>query len=106
MIIPIIISLLDMYKAIKVLNRKTWFRSIRPGDASKGQFKDYKALKSISVQLADHNASEGKKYGVYVHAKYLKEELCVILVGVTLKQREKELTDPDYKDEWRNLIKE
>jgi hypothetical protein len=95
-----------MYKAIKVLNRKTWFRSIRPGDVSKGQFKDYNALKSISVQLAGYNASEGKKYGVYIHAKYLSSELCVILVGVTLKQRKRELEDPDCKDEWRKLIKE
>ena len=45
-------------------------------------------------------------YGVYVHAKYLKDELCVILVGVTLNQRQKELADPDFKDEWRNLIEE
>lgn len=95
-----------MYKAIKIINRKTWFRSIRPGDVSKGKFKDYKALKSVSVQLAEHNAYEGKKNGVYIHAKYLSSEDCVILVGVTLEQRKKELEDPDYKDEWRNLIQE
>lgn len=83
-----------------------WFRSIRPGDVSKGKFKDYKALKSISVQLVDYNATIGKNLGVYVHAKYLKAELCVILVGVTLNQRKKELSDPDFKDEWRKLIKE
>lgn len=82
-----------------------WFRSIRPGDVSKGKFKDYKALKSISVQLADYNASNGERTNVYVHAKYLKQELCVFLVGVTYEQRLKELEDPDYKDEWRNLIK-
>lgn len=93
-----------MYKAQKILNRVTWFRSIRPGDVSKGLFKDYNALKSISVQLANYNASIGKKLGVYVHAKYLSKELAVILVGVTLEQRKKELEDPDYKDEWRKLI--
>lgn len=95
-----------MYKAEKIINRRAWFRSIRPGDVSKGKFNDYRALKSISVQLADYNASDGKKYGVYVHAKNLKDELSVILVGVTLKQRQKELADPDFKDEWRNLIEE
>ncbi len=95
-----------MYKSQRILNRITWFRSIRPGDVSKGVFKDYRALKSISVQLADYNASVGKKLGVYVHAKYLSKELSVILVGVTLEQRKKELEDPDYKDEWRKLIEE
>ena len=87
-----------MYKSQRILNRITWFRSIRPGDVSKGVFKDYRALKSISVQLADYNASVGKKLGVYVHAKYLSKELSVILVGVTLEQRKKELEDPDYKE--------
>ena len=43
---------------------------------------------------------------MFVHAAYIKKELSVILVGVTLEQREKELTDPDYKDEWRKLIEE
>ena len=93
-----------MYKAQKIVNRMAWFRSIRPGDVSKGKFKDYKALKSISVQLADYNTCNAEKNDVYVHAKYLTKELCVILVGVTFKQRMKELEDPDYKDEWRKLI--
>ena len=95
-----------MIKAQKIVNRMTWFRSIRPGDVSKGKFKNYTALKSISVQLSDFNASTGKKLGVYIHAKYLTDESCVILVGVTREQRQKELSDPDYKDEWRNLIEE
>ncbi len=95
-----------MYKAQKILNRITWFRSIRPGDVSKGKFKDYRALKSISVQLADYNASVGRQLGVYIHAKYLSRESSVILVGVTLEQRKKELEDPDIKDEWRKLIQE
>lgn len=63
-------------------------------------------MKSVSVQLADFNASVGQKLGVYIHAKYLSRELCIILVGVTLEQRKKELEDPDYKDEWRKLIQE
>ena len=95
-----------MYRAQKIMNRRAWFRSIRPGDVSKGKFKDYKALKSISVQLSDYNASDGQKLGVYVHAKYLRNELCVILVGVTTQQRQKKLADPDFKDEWRSLIEE
>lgn len=95
-----------MYKAQKILNRSAWFRSIRPGDVSKGKFKDYRALKSISVQLSDYNNLYAEKTGVFVHAKYLTKELCVILVGVTLNQRKRELEDPDYKDEWRNLIEE
>lgn len=95
-----------MEKTEKIVNRRAWFRSIRPGDVSKGKFKDYRALKSISVQLSDYNASDGQRYGVFVHAAYIKKELSVILVGVTLEQKEKELTDPDYKDEWRKLIEE
>ena len=83
-----------------------WFRSIRPGDVSKGKFKEYKALKSISVQLADYNASNAERNGVYVHAKYLTRELSIILVGVTYEQRLRELQDPDCKDDWRKLIKE
>lgn len=93
-------------KSEKIVNRKAWFRSIRPGDASKGKFKDYKALKSISVQLSDYNASDGKRNGVFVHAKYDRDKVTVILVGVSLEQRAKELTDPDYKDEWRKIIEE
>lgn len=94
-----------MVKAQKIVNRMAWFRSIRPGDVSKGKFKEYKALKSISVQLAEYNASVGKHLGVFVHAKYQKGDLCVILVGITLEQRKRELEDPDYRDEWRKLIK-
>ena len=93
-------------KANKITNRVTWFRSIRPGDVSKGKFKDYTALQSISVQLAKFNATRGKQIGVYIHARYLTEDSCVILVGVTLEQRKKELEDPLYKDEWRKLIED
>ena len=95
-----------MYKAEKIVNRQAWFRSIRPGDVSKGKFKDSSALDSVSVQLSRYNTSRGLKLGVYVHAKYLRDEQSIILVGVTTAQREKELSDPDFKDEWRNLIKE
>jgi len=93
-------------KAEKIVNRRAWFRSIRPGDSSKGKFNDYKALKSISVQLSDYNASDGKRNGVFVHASYDRDRMMVILVGVTLEQRAKELSDPDYKDEWRKMIEE
>jgi hypothetical protein len=93
-------------KAEKIVNRRAWFRSIRPGDSSKGKFNDYKALKSISVQLSDYNASDGKRNGVFVHASYDRDRNMVILVGVTLEQRAKELSDPDYKDEWRKMIEE
>lgn len=95
-----------MYKTELIVNRAKWFRSIMPGDVSKGQFGDNCALKSLSVQLSGFNASIGKKKGVYIHAKYLTDESCVILVGVTLKQRQRELTDPNYKGQWRKLIKE
>ena len=95
-----------MNKSEKIVNRSAWFRSIRPGDVSKGKFKDYKQLKSISVQLTDYNAIYGQKYGVFIHAKYLRDELSVILVGVTIAQRKKELSDPDYRNEWRKLIDE
>ena len=95
-----------MYKAQKIYNREAWFRSIRPGDVSKGKFDQYKDLKTISVQLAVFNAAYAEKKDVYVHAKYISKELCVILVGVPFKQRQKELKNPKYKNEWRNLIKE
>ena len=93
-------------KAEKIVNRRAWFRSIRPGEVTNGKFKDYRALKSISVQLTDYNASDGKRNGVFVHASYDREKLIVYLAGVTLEQRAKELRDPSYKDEWRNMIKE
>ena len=31
-----------MYKAQKIYNREAWFRSIRPGDVSKGKFDQHK----------------------------------------------------------------
>lgn len=95
-----------MYKAQKIYNREAWFRSIRPGDVSKGKFDQYKDLKTISVQLAVYNAANAEKKDVYLHAKYISKELSVILVGVPFKQRQKELKNPKYKNEWRNLIKE
>lgn len=95
-----------MNKTERIINRSAWFRSIRPGDVSKGKFKDYKQLRSVSVQLTDYNAIYGQKYGVFIHAKYLKEELAVILVGVTIAQRKKELSDPSFRNEWRKLIGE
>ena len=95
-----------MNKAETIVNRQAWFRSIRPGDVSKGKFKNSSALDSIAVQLSRYNASNGLKFGVFIHAMYLREEDCVILVGVTSAQRKKELSDPNYKDEWRKLIKE
>lgn len=93
-----------MYRIDKIKNRAAWFRSIRPGEIAKGKFSDTNALDSISVQLTKFNASSGKKAGVFLHAKYLREELCVILVGVTLAQRKKELANPDYRNEWRKMI--
>jgi hypothetical protein len=93
-----------MYRTDKIKNRAAWFRSIRPGEIAKGKFSDTNALDSISVQLTKFNASSGKKAGVFLHAKYLREELCVILVGVTLAQRKKELANPDYRNEWRKMI--
>ena len=93
-----------MLKSKKILNRVAWFRSIRPGDVSKGKFRDSNCFKSISVQLAGYNAGMGKRLGVYVHAKYVRSEASVILVGVTATQRKKELSDPFLKDEWRKLI--
>lgn len=95
-----------MYKAQKIYNREAWFRSIRPGDVSKGKFDQHKDLKTLSVQLAVYNAANAEKQDVYVHAKYISKELSVILVGVPFKQRQKELKNPKYKNEWRNLIKE
>ena len=47
-----------------------------------------------------------RKNGVFVHASYDRDRNMVILVGVTLEQRAKELSDPDYKDEWRKMIEE
>lgn len=95
-----------MNKTERIINRSAWFRSIRPGDVSKGKFKDCKQLRSVSVQLTDYNAIYGQKYGVFIHAKYLKEELTVILVGVTIAQRKKELSDPSCRNDWRKLIDE
>lgn len=91
-------------KTEKVLNRAKWFRRLRPGDVSKANFKDYNALQSISVQLAKYNGSIGRQAGVYLHAKYLTEELSVILVCVTLEQRKKELTEPSCRNDWRKMI--
>ena len=95
-----------MYKAEKIRNKDYWFRTIKPGDVAKGKFPTYGSITSLNVQLTRFNRSIGKEKGVFIHAKYLYDELCVILVGVTLAQRRKELTDPDYKNEWRKLIKQ
>ncbi len=94
-----------MYKAEKIRNKECWFRTIKPGEVSKGKFPSYSSLTSLNVQLTRFNRSIGKEKGIFIHAKYLYDELCVILVGVTLAQRKKELSDPEYKNEWRKQIK-
>ena len=93
-----------MCRVEKIKNRAAWFRSIQPGDIAKGKFSDSNDLDSVSVQLTKFNASTGKKAGVFIHAKYLKDETCVIIIGVTLAQRRKELSNPDYRNEWRKRI--
>ena len=93
-----------MNRVEKIKNRAAWFRSIQPGDIAKGKFSDSNDLDSVSVQLTKFNASSGKKAGVFIHAKYLKNESCVIILGVTLAQRKRELSDPDYRKEWRKII--
>ena len=72
---------------------------------AKGKLPSYGSITSLNVQLTRYNRSIGKERGVFIHAKYLYDELCVILVGVTIEQRKKELADPGYKNEWRKMIK-
>ena len=93
-----------MYSGMRIRNRAKWFRSIKPGDISEGYFKDSLKFKSISVQLRDFNRTFGKEKGVFIHAKYLPDESCVILVGVTLEEREKELSDRNFIGHWRELL--
>lgn len=93
-----------MYNGKIVKNRAKWFRSIKPGDISKGHFKDSLKFKSISVQLRDFNRTCGLKKGVFIHAKYLPSESIIILVGVTLEEREKELSDRKYIGLWREIL--
>ena len=94
-----------MYKAEKIRNKESWFRTIKPGIVAKGKLPSYGSITSLNVQLTRYNRSIGKERGVFIHAKYLYDELCVILVGVTIEQRKKELADPGYKNEWRKMIK-
>jgi len=93
-----------MYNTTRIKNRAKWFRSIKPHEISKGYFKSSRIFDSISVQLAQFNRTMGKEKGVFIHAKYVPDELSVILVGVTLKERERELVDKNYRSHWRKLI--
>ena len=93
-----------MYNGNRVRNRAKWFRSIKPGDISEGHFKDSLRFKSISVQLTEFNRTYGKEKGVFVHAKYLPDVSCIILVGVTLEERERDLSDRDFSGTWREFL--
>ena len=93
-----------MYNAKRIKNRAKWFRSIKPGDVSEGCFKSSTVFDSISVQLTQFNRTMGKEKGVFVHAKYFPDNASVILVGVTLEERERELEDPSFSSHWRRLI--
>lgn len=88
----------------RITNRARWFRSIKPGVVSEGQFRSSKIFKSLSVQLTDYNRTVGREKGIFIHANYLPAESVVILVGVTLEEREKELADASLKNAWRKLI--
>ncbi|UPS45537.1 hypothetical protein M1D30_05040 [Prevotella sp. E15-22] len=46
----------------------------------------------------------GREKGVFIHAKYFPDDASVVLVGVTLEQRERELVDRSYSSHWRKLI--
>ena len=93
-----------MYYTKRIRNRARWFRSIKPGDISEGQFANSAKFNSISVQLRDFNRTVGKEKGLFIHAKYYPDEACIILVGVTLEERQRELTDRNYSSHWRKLI--
>ncbi len=95
---------INMYNAKAINNRARWFRSIKPGDVSEGFFKNSKTFDSISVQLTQYNRTLGKEKGVFIHAKYYPDNASIILVGVTLKERERELVDKEYSSHWRKLI--
>lgn len=95
----------SMYNtAKKITNRAKWFRSIKPGDVSEGLFLNSLKFNSISVQLTDFNRTIGREKGVFIHAKYFPEKSCIILVGVSLEERERELSDCNYIGNWRNYI--
>lgn len=51
-----------MYKAIKVLNRKTWFRSIRPGDVSKGKDEWRKLIKEWRSKKYKYKAARTRRF--------------------------------------------
>ena len=91
-----------MFKRVR--NRAKWFRSIKPGDISGGQFKNSLCFKAISVQLADYNKTLAKDKGLFIHAKYYPEVSCVTLVGVTLEERQKELVDCNFSNHWRKKL--
>ena len=93
-----------MYSAMRIRNRAKWFRSIKPGDVSEGSFKSCSVFDSISVQLTQYNRTMGREKGVFIHAKYFPNDASVVLVGVTLEQRERELVDRSYSSHWRKLI--
>ena len=93
-----------MYNAKIIKNRAKWFRSIKPGDVSEGFFKSSKVFDSISVQLTQYNRTVGKEKGVFVHAKYYPDDVSVVLVGVTLEERARELEDSSFSSHWRRLI--
>jgi len=95
---------INMYNAKYVRNRAKWFRSIKPGEISEGHFRDSLKFKSISVQLREFNRTYGIKKGVFVHAKYLPDDSMIILVGVTLEEREKELSDRNFSGLWREFL--
>ena len=89
----------------RITNRAKLFRSIKPGDVSEGQFNNSSKFKSISAQLTDYNRTIGREKGVFIHARYFPEESLVILVGVSLEERKRELSDRDYCNNWHKLIK-
>lgn len=93
-----------MYSAKRITNRAKWFRSIKPGDVSEGQFKNSAKFNSISVQLRDFNRTLGREKGIFIHAKYNPDEASIILVGVTLEERQRELSDKNHSGDWRKLI--
>ena len=96
---------INMYNTAKrITNRAKWFRSIKPGDVSEGQFNNSTKFKSISVQLTDYNRTIGREKGVFIHAKYFPEESSIILVGVSLEERKRELSDSSYSNNWHKLI--
>ncbi len=92
-------------ETVGVWNR--WFGSYKLTDHPRyrvASIGEHFKTQSFTSQIHNWNLLYGKGKGIFLHGTFKRNLKVVVIVGVTLEQREKEKKDNEEKNKWRDLI--